>query len=221
MKKKRERRIVPAGVPTARRSTAGIAAIGLAAALSACSSEAKGGDARGDGISPRRAADMIQAVLAADREVYTKEIVQRLTIQQKVQIAAPGGGSTPLEAREDWRSEHGKLPLPAQVFRMGAEKVLSTGSDFSYLLLSPWPVNPQNRPRTDVERGGLEQASKTGQPHYASEELDGKRYFVAIYPDRAVAEACVECHNKHPDSPRRDFKLGDVMGGVVIRFRAD
>ena len=173
------------------------------------------------GISPRRAADMVHAVMAADREIYTKEIVQRLTIQQKVQVAPPGGGApVPLEAREDWRSEHGKLPLPAQMFRMGSEKVLtaSAGIGFSYLLLSPWPVNQQNRARTDVERTGLEQVARSAQPLYADEVLDGKRYFVAIYPDLAVAEACVSCHNQHPDSPRRDFKVGDVMGGVVIRF---
>jgi hypothetical protein len=174
----------------------------------------------GDSISPRLAADMVYAALAADREVYTKEVVQRLTIQQKIQVVPPGGGgAVPLEAREDWRSEHGKLPLPAQMFRMGAEKVLSANTGFSYVLLSPWPVNRQNRARTDAERRGLDVVTKTGEALYDSEVLDGQRYFVAIYPDKAVAEACVSCHNKHPDSPRRDFKIGDVMGGVVIRFR--
>ena len=34
----------------------------------------------------------------------------------------------------------------------------------------------------------------------------------------AVAQACVSCHNSHNDSPRKDFKLKDVMGGVVIRI---
>jgi hypothetical protein len=32
-----------------------------------------------------------------------------------------------------------------------------------------------------------------------------------------VSEACGQCHNDSVDSPRADFKLGDVMGGVVIR----
>jgi hypothetical protein len=194
----------------------------VAAALAGCEKqpeESGAGAVVPQAISPQRAADMVFAALAADREVYTKEIVQRLTIQQKVQVAQPGtGAAVPLEAREDWRSEHGKLPLPAQMFRMGAEKVLTAESGFSYLLLSPWPVNQQNRARTDVERKGLDQVASTREPLYATETLDDKRYFVAIYPDIAVAEACVNCHNGHTDSPRRDFKVGDVMGGVVIRF---
>jgi hypothetical protein len=33
-----------------------------------------------------------------------------------------------------------------------------------------------------------------------------------------VTAACVECHNAHPSSPKKDFKVGDVMGGLVISF---
>jgi len=208
--------------PSECRSAVAIALLACAAVSPACMREEQSASAGtvADSISPRLAADMVHAALAADREVYTKEIVQRLTIRQKVQVVAPGGGGTaPLEAREDWRSEHAKLPLPAQMFRMGAEKVLSANKGFSYVLLSPWPVNRQNRARTDVERRGLDQVATSGEVLYDSEKLDGQRYFVAIYPDKAVAEACVTCHNEHPDSPRRDFKVGDVMGGLVIRFR--
>jgi hypothetical protein len=43
-------------------------------------------------------------------------------------------------------------------------------------------------------------------------------YFQAIYADRAVSQACVDCHNTHPHSPKKDFKLGDVMGGLVIEI---
>ncbi|MGB1141196.1 MAG: c-type heme family protein, partial [Halioglobus sp.] len=53
--------------------------------------------------------------------------------------------------------------------------------------------------------------------YYTEEELGGTTYFTAVYPDVAVAEACTSCHNDHKDTPRSDFKIGDVMGGVVIR----
>jgi hypothetical protein len=43
-----------------------------------------------------------------------------------------------------------------------------------------------------------------------------KQYFQAIYPDLAVSQACVDCHNGHLLSPKRDFKLNDVMGGIAI-----
>ena len=53
------------------------------------------------------------------------------------------------------------------------------------------------------------------------ETLGGQKYFTAVYADTAVAPVCVSCHNDHKDSPKRDFKLGDVMGGVVIRIPVD
>jgi len=56
-----------------------------------------------------------------------------------------------------------------------------------------------------------------GENYYAEEQLGGQTYFTAVYPDVAVAPVCSACHNEHKDSPRSDFKLGDVMGGVVIR----
>ena len=57
-----------------------------------------------------------------------------------------------------------------------------------------------------------------GKNYYTTETLGEQTYFTAIYPDKGVAPVCVSCHNKHPDTPKKDFKLGDVMGGVVIRI---
>ncbi len=46
-------------------------------------------------------------------------------------------------------------------------------------------------------------------------DYDGK-YSLRFATARLLKASCVECHNTHPDSPKRDFKLGDVMGGVVV-----
>ena len=43
-----------------------------------------------------------------------------------------------------------------------------------------------------------------------------KQYFQAIYPDLAVSQACIDCHNGHLLSPKRNFKLNDVMGGTAV-----
>ena len=111
------------------------------------------------------------------------------------------------------------LPLPAQMFRMGAEAAAEKTAKFSYSLLSLTPINKQNAARTDAERKGMKAVAENNlQNFYGEEQLGKKRYFTAVYPDIAVAEACVKCHNDHKDSPRHDFKLGDVMGAVVIRI---
>lgn len=123
-----------------------------------------------------------------------------------------------IQASEHWRDDKA-LPLPAQMFRMGAEMVAESRTDFSYALLSPWPVNKQNAPRTEAEEVGLQYVvDHVGENYYTEERLGDTTYFTAVYPDTAVADACVTCHNAHADSPRTDFELGEVMGGVVLRI---
>jgi len=176
-------------------------AIGLSTVLSGCS------ETKTTGIEPKFMTDALFKVMEADRTVYTKLIIGRLAKKEKV-----------IKASEHWKDEKA-LVLPAQMFRYGAERVAEKTSDFSYSLLSLWPVNKQNKPKTDVEKAGLKFiAENPGKNFYADEELGGQKYFTAVYPDIAVAGACISCHNEHKDSPRTDFKLGEVMGGVVIRI---
>ena len=156
-------------------------------------------------IAPRTMTDALYAVIAADRLVYTREVVNRL---QDAGI---------IRATERFHDDR-TLPLPAQMLRMGAEAARKTSdSGFTYALLSPWPLNKQNAPRTALEKQGLEKVTSGHPSFYGEETLGGKKYFTAVYADHAVVEACVKCHNENADSPRRDFKVGDVMGGIVIR----
>jgi hypothetical protein len=174
----------------------------IVASITACS----GGKPQA-GLSPQQLTDSLHLVLETDRTVYTKLIVNRLQNEEKV-----------IKASEHWKEDKA-LVLPAQMFRAGAEMAREKGATFSYSLLSTWPINKQNAPKTDAEKTGLDYiAANKGKNYYTEETLGGKKYFTAVYADIAVAPACVTCHNGHKDTPKKDFKIGDVMGGVVIRY---
>jgi len=166
-------------------------------------------------ITPKTMADALHLVMDSDRAIYTKKIVNRLVKKEKV-----------IKASEHFEDDKA-LVLPAQMFRFGSELVAKRAEslpdvDFSYTLQSLWPVNTQNAPKTDAEKTGLKFiAENKGENYYTEETLGGKKYFTAVYPDVGVAPVCISCHNGHKDSPKRDFKLGDVMGGVVIRIPLD
>ena len=188
-----------------RKITMAIAAglAGSMALLSGC-----GGDDKAGGIDPKAHTDALFAVMKADRTNYTKLIVQRL---------GPNGAGAILP-KEEWKDLENGAPLPAQMFRAGAEAVRDLNDTFTYSLQSLWPINKQNAPKTDMEKEGLQYiADNPGENFYGTEKLGDVSYFTAVYPDVAVAEACVSCHNDHKDTPKTDFQLGDVMGGVVIR----
>jgi len=158
-------------------------------------------------VSYKEMADALHAVMESDRTVYTRMVVNRLQNEEKV-----------IKASEHFKDDKA-LPLPAQMFRFGAEMVAEKKMGFSYSLLSLWPVNKQNEPKTPLEKKGLEAVAKDPKkPFYGEETLGKTKYFTAVYADRAVAPACVTCHNEHKDSPKTDFKIGQTMGGVVLRI---
>ena len=182
--------------------------IGCAGSTSASSSSESEG-----GISPQQFADGVHAVMMADRTVYASKVVTRLKKQE-----------SPVKPDEYWEDEKTghAIPLPAQMFRMGAELVSENDkAGFTYSLKSLWPLNPQHKPASDFETEALTfLKDNPGKNFYDKEELGGKEYFVAFYPDRAVAEACWTCHNEHPNREEGypDFAEGDVMGAVAVRI---
>ena len=181
-----------------------------------CSSEEETAASDG-GYSAEQVAEALYIALKSDRKVYASKIVNRLAKEEKV-----------IKAHEEWKDEKALL-LPAQFFREGAEEVDSITDkaiDYTYSLQSKWPLNMENaKKQTEAVKTGLEAVSDPESEHYgkkwtSEEEIAGTKYFVGIYPDRAVAPACWECHNDHtnrkPNYP--EFKKGDVMGGIVIRI---
>ena len=155
----------------------------------------------------KMAADAVHIVIASDRGVYAKMVVERLQNEEKI-----------IRATEHWKDEH-TLPLPAQMLRMSAEKARQKSGGVWYALISSWPINKQNGPKTPVEKAALEALNaKPNVPYYAEETLRDNHYFTAVYSDPAVSQACVSCHNNHADSPRHDFTLNETMGAVVVRL---
>ena len=170
---------------------------------SATGSSAKD-ESKSAGIAPEKVADIVHAILEAHRTIYTTQIVNRL--QEKGIISAA----------EHWEQENALL-LPAQFLQHSGRLVAESGEGIRYRLISLSPIYHRNAPATDFERKALEslkQGTKT--PITGIVASGKKRYFQAIYPDRAVSSACISCHNSHPLSPKRNFKMNDVMGAIAI-----
>jgi hypothetical protein len=139
-------------------------------------------------FKPREMADALHAVIAADQKVYA------------------------MQGDENLMSQH------AQRLRQASESIQRNGAEFHYVARSLWPINPKNTPETDTEQQGLQYVlDHPGENYYGKESLGGRRYFTAVYAQVATIRACADCHNRHPESQKKDFKVGDVMGGLVVR----
>lgn len=152
-------------------------------------------------------ADYIHAVIEADRDLYTRHVVERMQAKGVV------------VASENWE-ERNTLPLPAQFLMESGRHVGKKGIGMQYRLISLWPINKRNIPTNPLQSIGLGTIlTQPNRPFTGVTKVGNTRYFEAVYPDLAVAQACIGCHNAHPDSPKRDFKLNDVMGAIVISIQ--
>lgn len=156
------------------------------------------------GVPPERVADYVHATLEAHRTIYTTHVVNRM--QDKGIVSAS----------ERWEQENA-LPLPAQLLQQSGRLVAESGSGIRYRLIGLAPIYQRNAPATDFERKALETLRRQPDKPITGIVSSGKKqYFQAIYADRAISPACITCHNSHPLSPKQDFKLNDVMGGIAI-----
>jgi hypothetical protein len=81
----------------------------------------------------------------------------------------------------------------------------------------PFPWRTGGGPRDDFERAALRRLrqSKGQETVHEFTQMDGERV-VRYAQARVMHRTCVECHNTHPQSPRKDWREGDVRGVLVI-----
>jgi hypothetical protein len=156
------------------------------------------------GIPAERVADMVYAVIQSHRTFYTIHVVERM---QTKGIAV---------AAENWQTTNA-LPLPVQLLQESARLAVNTPAKIGYKLISLWPINKRNGPKTEFEQKGLLETLQHPERPYTEVVMQGgDSYLQAMYADRAVSQACIGCHNAHPDSPKQNFKQNDVMGAMVV-----
>lgn len=159
----------------------------------------------------RTTAKAIARQIAADRQIYTEKVVGKLK-KDGIQFTAAAMAQL---------SEPGAIPLPASFVHLTSNIVNEAGLHRADLL-SEWNINPDKKPRTEFEREALGYLAVN--PTATRETVEGSgndARFYLVTADRASSPACVECHNAMPQSPRRDFRLGDVMGGLVVSLPLD
>ena len=167
---------------------------------------AKSGEQSGGGVPPQVVADYIHAIIQADRTLYTTHVVERMERHKTV------------TSQEYWEQTK-SLPLPAQMLLLSGLQVKQQGLGLQFRLASLTPIYEKNGPTTDFEKAGLAAVFKDpSRPYTGVIQRGTQKFFKAIYADHAVSVSCINCHNGHLLTYKKDYKLGDVMGGIVISF---
>jgi hypothetical protein len=141
----------------------------------------------------------ILAIAKAFRTVYAKQIVAQ-------------AGRSNVNPDEDWTKDDHAIMLPAQFLKAAGREL----EDFELSLIGLTPVYKENLPKTKAEEDALKRLMAN--PATGMVTFEDGNQFKGLAVDLAIANSCVACHNTHPTSPKRDFKKGEVMGAIVVRF---
>jgi serine/threonine-protein kinase len=156
-----------------------------------------------------RDAELLTRTLRESQNLYSEEVVDRLA-PLRVPVS------------HDYAFQDGAIPLPPTLTLALARRV-SQPDGGTVRLYSDYPFPTQHdRPEPDdFEREALRQLRRNpGQPYYRFEEWQGRRSLRYATADVMKAR-CVDCHNTHRDSPKRDWKEGDVRGVVEVILPLD
>lgn len=146
---------------------------------------------------------ILEAENDAARALWTEEIVER-------------GKLVGLAFGETWREPSVEAgPLPALFLRETARELERRGERLSLFLGSRYPINAANR-FTGPQLARFTSLEVRGEPQVFFDPTT--RLQTGMFSDRAVAEACVRCHNEHQESPKRDWTTGAIMGATTWMY---
>jgi signal transduction histidine kinase len=135
------------------------------------------------------------------RTFYNSEVVERVR---------PRG----IEVTHDYAAKTGAIPIPATFTIEFGKHIAEKKSGMQIRLYSdyPFPFRKEGGPKDAFEREALRQLRQfPDRPFYRFEDFQGRpslRYATAVQ----MKAGCVACHNTHPESPKIDWKVGDVRG---------
>ncbi len=139
------------------------------------------------------------------RAYYTNNIIKKVKASEGALRPGINHKNTP-----------GMVPLPATLIQDLSALYEKEGISLKLYSAYPFP----NRKKRVLD--GFQQdawdflVENPDQRFVRSENIGGKDYVRVAVADTMQAQGCVNCHNSHPDTPKNDWKLGDVRGILEV-----
>ncbi len=145
--------------------------------------------------------------ILADRAYYSKNVAEKLR-----------RSNLGIEVSAQHALQPNAIPLPT-TFIQEVSASMGDAVDYQYSLVSKWNINAEKGLESGFEqRAWSALAANPDRPY--SETVSSGMGALLRYATADIGGAdCVACHNRHPDSPKRDFVDGELMGILVVTVK--
>ena len=134
------------------------------------------------------------------RAYYASNVVGRI-------LAAPG---TPTKVVHDYENVPGAIPIPATLSIELGKVISEQQHNIAYRFVSDFPFANRAPHALDAfETDALRQLREN--PRQVLSDVSSSLFSdrVRLVAPVIMGQACVNCHNAHPESPKHDWKVGD------------
>ena len=171
-------------------------------------------------VSATRTRAVEQAGLAAGGAMASQVMTLRSFYTTEIAARARKAG---MALGHDFQQKDNMLPLPATLVKALGASVAKDypGTEIRLLSRFPFPHRAADNRLDAFQSEALATLEQDpAAPVHRVETVNGRlsmRYAVAD----VMKDGCVACHNKHPESPKTDWKTGDVRGIVEVVVPVD
>lgn len=171
-------------------------------------------------MSTEKRANLEQAGLNTAEAVSNQIVTLRKFYTTQVASRAKAAG---MGLDYNFATQDKTLPLPATLVKALGQQLATDHPGLQVRLFSrhPFPFRAATESYDQFEKDSLDSLEKNPKvPVSRIETINGRlsmRYAVAD----VMQQGCVDCHNHHPLSPKRDWKVGDVRGVIEVSVPID
>ncbi len=167
----------------------------------------------------RMQTNLVEEMALQDAKVYSQALVAFRTLYTSEVVSRLESSNLNVDITHDYPTKPGAIPLPATLGLLLGNHIARHGNGGSTRLYSDYPF-PWRRsnggPRDNFEDAALEYLRANPEDvYFRIDHVDGAKTLRYATADRMRPE-CVQCHNSHPDSPKTDWKTGDVRGILEV-----
>src|SRR6202050_1650031 len=150
----------------------------------------------------RRQASDLNSVITSVRGYYATNVVGRV-------LANPGS----TQVVHNYEAIPGAIPIPATLSLELGRVIGAQQENINYRFVSDFPFKNRTPHQLDeFEKASLDSLRNNPNQKLVDTSTSILSDSVRLIAPVVMGPACVNCHNVHPESPKKDWKVGDVRG---------
>lgn len=154
-----------------------------------------------------------EAILTAETTVEQFKLIRSYYTKN---IVGPVIKGSDLKGAINHKNNPKAIPLPATMIHDLSNELQSKGTRIKLYSAYPFP-NRKDRTLDQFEQDAWNALNQDPQSTFSREEIiDSLSYIRVAKADLMISPVCVACHNTRADTPKNDWKIGDVRGVLEV-----